>query len=257
MSYYGARYNDAKISLWLNVDPLALYNPKFEKEFYFDGHHNDGIYNSKNLSTYGYCCQNPVTFIDPNGKQTKVTDMSYRSLKGNLDRDGEGILTREKSLNYLADKGTNTCAIVLSNTFNKSAYPIPKSKELPSNVRVQNGKKEDSGNFVLDAESMANYLKKIQEPTETYTIKTEADMDKMINDIKEKYDDMSGIIIYVADDKTKKTGYGATGHADLIYENWTWDLSFASGTDVKSYLKDKVLPKTTFKAYFWILDYDK
>ena len=69
LSYYWARYLDMKTSLWLSVDPLALYNPVFEDEFYFDGQHNRGIYNSGNLSNYNYCYQNPVLYIDPNGKQ--------------------------------------------------------------------------------------------------------------------------------------------------------------------------------------------
>lgn len=129
-----------------------------------------------------------------------------------------------------------------------------KSAETPSSVRVQNGKEGDSGNFVLDAKSMANYLSNIEKPTETYTIKTNEGIDKMIQDIHDKYDDMEGIIVYVADNASK---YGATGHADLIYEDWGWDLSFSSGTDVKPYLKEKVLPKTTFKVYLWVLDYDK
>ncbi|MDQ6531927.1 RHS repeat-associated core domain-containing protein [Flavobacterium sp. LHD-85] len=69
LSYYGARYLDMKTSLWLNVDPLALYNPMFEDEFYFDGDHNDGVYNSGNLSNFNYCYQNPIKYVDPNGKQ--------------------------------------------------------------------------------------------------------------------------------------------------------------------------------------------
>ncbi len=69
LSYYGARYLDMKTSLWLSLDPLATYNPIFEEEFYFDGDHNDGIYNAKNLNGYGYCYQSPISLIDPNGKQ--------------------------------------------------------------------------------------------------------------------------------------------------------------------------------------------
>jgi len=69
LSYYGARYLDMKTSLWLNMDPLAIYNPIFEEEFYFDGDHNNGIYNNKNLNGYAYCYQNPINLIDPNGKQ--------------------------------------------------------------------------------------------------------------------------------------------------------------------------------------------
>lgn len=74
LSYYGARYLDMKTSLWLNVDPLATYNPVFEDEFYFDGDHNGGVYYSGNLSPYIYCYQNPIKYVDPNGKQTEVTN---------------------------------------------------------------------------------------------------------------------------------------------------------------------------------------
>ena len=44
-----------------------------ETEHYIDGQHNGGVYNSFNLSTYGYTYQNPIRYIDPNGKQTDVT----------------------------------------------------------------------------------------------------------------------------------------------------------------------------------------
>ncbi len=47
MSYYGARYYDSKISVWISVDPLA------EK---FAGR-----------SPYEYCFSNPVNLIDPDG----------------------------------------------------------------------------------------------------------------------------------------------------------------------------------------------
>ncbi len=74
MSYYGARYYESKTSVWLNVDPLAVYNPVMEHEFYGDGDHNGGVYNSGNLNSYGYCYQNPVRYVDPNGKQV---DFNY------------------------------------------------------------------------------------------------------------------------------------------------------------------------------------
>ncbi|MCB9203246.1 MAG: hypothetical protein H6604_09420 [Flavobacteriales bacterium] len=72
--YYGARYYDPRISIWLSVDPLAVYNPVMETEHYGDGQHNGGIFNNKNLNVYGYCYGNPVAMIDPNGKQVKVTE---------------------------------------------------------------------------------------------------------------------------------------------------------------------------------------
>ena len=47
--YYGARYYDPKTSIWLSVDPLAVYNPVIETEFYGDGQHNGGVFYSGNL----------------------------------------------------------------------------------------------------------------------------------------------------------------------------------------------------------------
>ncbi|WOC50897.1 hypothetical protein BPO_0250 [Bergeyella porcorum] len=67
--YYGARYYDAKTSLWLNTDPLSGYNPILETEHYIDGQHNGGVHNPMNLNTYTYTYQNPIVFVDPNGKQ--------------------------------------------------------------------------------------------------------------------------------------------------------------------------------------------
>ena len=46
--YYGARYLDSKTSLWLNVDPLAEKYP--------------------NISPYAYVANNPIKYIDPDGK---------------------------------------------------------------------------------------------------------------------------------------------------------------------------------------------
>ncbi|WP_170234731.1 SpvB/TcaC N-terminal domain-containing protein [Chryseobacterium hagamense] len=68
--YYGARYYNPRISTWYGVDPLAVYNPVMETEFYADGQHNGGVYNWGNLNPYIYTYQNPVKYIDPNGKQT-------------------------------------------------------------------------------------------------------------------------------------------------------------------------------------------
>ena len=70
--YYGARYYNPKTSLWLSVDPLAVYNPVIESEFYGDGQHNGGMYNSGNNNPYIYTYQNPIIYVDPNGKQVNV-----------------------------------------------------------------------------------------------------------------------------------------------------------------------------------------
>ena len=45
--YYGARYYDPRVSLWLNVDPLA----------------------EKTMTPYAYVKNAPTTHIDPNGEE--------------------------------------------------------------------------------------------------------------------------------------------------------------------------------------------
>ena len=51
--YYGARYYDPRVSLWLNVDPLA----------------------EKTHDPYGYVWNNPIRFIDPTGMEATSTDV--------------------------------------------------------------------------------------------------------------------------------------------------------------------------------------
>ena len=67
--YYGARYYNPRVSLWLNVDPLADYNPFYNSEHYIDGEHNGGVKNSGNLNPYIYTYNSPIMYVDPNGKQ--------------------------------------------------------------------------------------------------------------------------------------------------------------------------------------------
>ncbi len=45
--YYGARYYNPKWSTWLSVDPLV----------------------EKTMDAYGYCYQNPINFVDPDGME--------------------------------------------------------------------------------------------------------------------------------------------------------------------------------------------
>ena len=49
MYYYGAKYYEPRLSLWMSVDPL-------EEKYY-------------NSSSYAYCNNNPIRFIDPDGRK--------------------------------------------------------------------------------------------------------------------------------------------------------------------------------------------
>ena len=49
MYYYGARYYEPRLSLWMSVDPLQEKYP--------------------NISTYCYAANNPIKFIDSDGRK--------------------------------------------------------------------------------------------------------------------------------------------------------------------------------------------
>jgi RHS repeat-associated protein len=231
------RMYDARIGRFWSVDPL---NMKFAY-----------------LSTFQFASNNPIWMQELEGlegKPTSVTGMDYEKLEDNYQKNGQKILNAEgSSLGYLANKKTNTCAIRLSESMNKSGYKVPSSKETPDNVRVQTGNKNDSGNFVLDAKSMSNYLNSIEKPTYKFTnLTTDKDIENAI-EIIHKSDDLKGIIVLTTDNVN---AYGATGHVDLIYEDIWWDLSFYSydGYDLINYLKEH--KSINFTLEIWVLEED-
>ena len=58
--YYGARYYDPRLSLWMSCDPLEEKYP--------------------NLSSYCYVASNPVKYIDPNGCDIVITGKKNSSI---------------------------------------------------------------------------------------------------------------------------------------------------------------------------------
>ena len=53
-SYFGSRYYNSDLSIWLSVDPMAAKYPS--------------------LSPYVYCANNPVRLVDPNGEKIWIHD---------------------------------------------------------------------------------------------------------------------------------------------------------------------------------------
>ncbi|MCZ8319768.1 MAG: RHS repeat-associated core domain-containing protein [Silanimonas sp.] len=95
--YYGARYYDPKVSIWLSVDPLAEKFP--------------------NWSPYSYCFNNPSNWIDPTGM---APDDWVRTSSGSMVYDsrvtdqatatelyGDGAKYREVGYSYTASTGEN------------------------------------------------------------------------------------------------------------------------------------------------------
>jgi RHS repeat-associated protein len=100
MSYYGARYYEPKTSVWISVDPLAEKYP--------------------NASPYNYCLNNPVNFIDPDGKDI-LPWIVHHLEKGSLKDINEyghftsGLISTMKTI-----LSTNTGKNYLSNFMKKN-----------------------------------------------------------------------------------------------------------------------------------------
>ena len=63
--YYGARYLDAKYTRWLSTDPaIGEYVSKD-----YDGL-SGGVFNPVNSNLYHYAGNNPITYSDPDGRET-------------------------------------------------------------------------------------------------------------------------------------------------------------------------------------------
>jgi RHS repeat-associated protein len=69
-SYFGARYYDADISVWLSVDPMADKYPS--------------------MSAYMYCAGNPVMLVDPDGREIVIygDDGSSITYRAGMNYDG-------------------------------------------------------------------------------------------------------------------------------------------------------------------------
>ncbi|WP_024468237.1 RHS repeat domain-containing protein, partial [Treponema pedis] len=102
--YYGARYLDPKYSRWLSGDPaLGEYIPSPRTEpSKLAG--MGGIYNTINLHLYHYAGNNPVKYIDPDGRLTADEETAKKI--ENLGKNAPGKLIDEVLLKLKEDGWT-------------------------------------------------------------------------------------------------------------------------------------------------------
>jgi len=112
--YYGARYMDPRTSVWISVDPLAEKYP--------------------NISSYVYCLDNPVKFIDPTGMEVEGDAKSQSNIKNTLtvkeakyvSFDKNGVLNKDR-LNKSKSTSENMTALkVLVNSETKYKFAVAK-----------------------------------------------------------------------------------------------------------------------------------
>ena len=96
-SYFGARYYDANLSIWLSVDPLANLYPY--------------------QTPYAYCNNNPIMRIDPNG----MSDGWIDDGNGSVFWDQNTNSQEELNINYAGKSGYS----YVSDPDNAKAYTLP------------------------------------------------------------------------------------------------------------------------------------
>jgi len=97
LHYFGARYYDARTSVWVSPDPiLGKYLPTGDKEKDKQLPGMGGVFNSFNLGLYSYGHLNPVKYTDPDGRSIYVDEDGNYLGKGNLDTKEIRVIKKEK-----------------------------------------------------------------------------------------------------------------------------------------------------------------
>jgi len=113
--YFGARYYDARTSVWASVDPIL--------GDYLNGKPNGGIYVPQRISLYSYVLNNPLKFIDPDG----LTDIAVAAFSA-WSPDEPAFVKRAKSANLDKVIKVNTGQQFLKELANNSSRENPITK---------------------------------------------------------------------------------------------------------------------------------
>lgn len=124
---------------------------------------------------------------------------------------GDKIGGDVKTLLY-NDPNPNTCATRLSYALNHSSSTTP----IPANVGPYTGK--DGTNYIVGVKSMLAYLTKVYSTPDIH-LSTIASQPLTQAYIKQQLYGKQGIFVIIARDQSQSTGFGATGHVDLLAPN--------------------------------------
>ncbi|HKM22248.1 MAG TPA: RHS repeat-associated core domain-containing protein, partial [Lachnospiraceae bacterium] len=145
--YFGARYLDPKYSRWLSTDPaLSDYIPgapvndeakKRNKNLPGMG----GVFNTVNLHLYHYAGNNPVKYIDPDGRETITILFANKSMISELKRMQNQVLNDPKLMQGAGGPYNRTDAKITKNTTwcNQATYQTTRVSDSTLAKAMYNG----------------------------------------------------------------------------------------------------------------------
>ena len=197
--YYGARYMDPKISMWLGVDPLREKYPS--------------------VTGYCYTMDNPIGLMDPTGmapkyptiKETIVYGMKHsRTFKKLLSLAGITLKNYDQNISfgkYTATDG-ETGKITLTKGTNKKYQIIKLAHELSNRINVKAFKsyRRQVETGKITAAKYANLVAGVEVDGEINQIKVAADLH--FHYPEKQYENVNSLIDkYIGDRRTKLKDY--------------------------------------------------
>ena len=109
-SYFGARYYNSALSIWLSVDPMSDKYP--------------------GVSPYAYCANNPVKLVDPNVREIYIDGYLYTPGQACPEKASESTRNKWESMDLIYSRENGEC-VIDEMVQSKSCYSI--SSETKSN----------------------------------------------------------------------------------------------------------------------------